>query len=46
MLILDTAAQDEQPRVLASVERVWHAGARPPSETVWLVVVASALPVE
>jgi len=43
--VLDTAAQDQQPRVLAGVERVRHARAWAPPKAVWLVVVTGALPI-
>ena len=42
---VDTAAQDQQPRVLAGVERVRHARAWAPPKAVWLVVVTGALPI-
>ncbi len=43
--VLDTAAQDQQPRVLAGVERVRHARAWAPPKAVRLVVVTGALPI-
>jgi len=45
-VVLETAAQDEQPRILAGVERVGHDRAWPETEPVRLVVIASAIPVK
>ena len=41
--VLDAAAEDQQASVLADVERVRRARAGPPSEAIWLIVVAGAL---
>ena len=43
--VLESAAEDEQARVLAGVERIRHARAGPPSEAIWLVVVARTIAV-
>jgi hypothetical protein len=43
--LAETTAQNQQPSVLASVERVRHARAGPPSEAIWLVVVSCAVAV-
>ena len=45
-IVLDAAAQDQQASVLAGVERVGHARARPPAEAVRLVVVTGAVSIE
>ena len=44
--VLESAAEDEQARVLAGVEWIRHARAGPPSEAIWLVVVAGAVAVK
>src|SRR5712691_983093 len=44
--LLDAAAEHQQARVLARVERVGHARARPPAEAIGLVVVALAVAVK
>src|ERR671934_3102189 len=42
----NAAAQDQQASVLAGVERVGHARPGPPTETIRLVVIASAIAVQ
>ena len=51
--VLESAAEDEQARILAGVERIptlkrgrRHARAGPPSEAIWLVVVARTIAVK
>jgi hypothetical protein len=44
--LLEATAEDKQASVLAGVERVRHACPRPPSEAIWLVVVACAIAVK
>ena len=44
--VLESAAEDEQARVLAGVEWIRHARAGPPSEAIWLVVVARTIAVK
>jgi hypothetical protein len=45
-MVLESAAQYQQSRVLAGVERIRYARAGSPSEAVWLVVVASTIAVK
>jgi hypothetical protein len=44
--VLESAAEDEQARVLAGVEWIRHARAGPPAEAIWLVVVARTIAVK
>lgn len=43
--VLETAAEDEQARVLACVERIRLARAWSPTEEIWLVMVARTIAV-
>jgi hypothetical protein len=45
-VILEAAAKDEQPSVFAGIEREGRARARPPAETVRLVVIACTFAIE
>jgi hypothetical protein len=44
-LVLDAAAEHEQPGVLTRVERIWGAGSGAKAESIGLIVVSRTIPI-